>query len=436
MMSLEDGYVAPEDVLAAVDTIARERGLRGNFAHLWEESIPFDVGEERRGSALAGVVLLAVSKSHSSSLEYASIDLISQETKRSGVSEQEVKRTVNALVAAGVLEERDHVSEKNYRIHVGLFHQWLRGIGRSELDSELEDVFGITEAEKGLRPSETEVAKIADCHWRRVDGRLIGTVEVVSWLAGFETLKRQRLAYKLLSAIKYYDEVEIRRKLTNLMEEVKARLVKVRYGHRNTPLNVFVTCGDDDQRSGSVVLRLLNQATGGTIRTGGATKMKEFLEEKAPEDYPRVVVLVNDFMGTGNAARSEIESVIAAAQRAGHSRDVIKIYYLAVTGFQSAVEQISSEFTSIKILLSDPLLDSDRAFSEENSYFSAQERVECQRMCEEIGRELVGDNFKLGYGNSQALVIFRHTVPNNTLSVLWASGTFRSKEWVPLFPRR
>lgn len=44
----------------------------------------------------------------------------------------------------------------------------------------------------------------------------------------------------------------------------------------------------------------------------------------------------------------------------------------------------------------------------------------------------------LGYANSQALICFEHTTPNNTLPILWSSKNRRdSKEkWIPLFPRR
>jgi hypothetical protein len=43
----------------------------------------------------------------------------------------------------------------------------------------------------------------------------------------------------------------------------------------------------------------------------------------------------------------------------------------------------------------------------------------------------------LGYANSQALVCFDHTTPNNSLPILWASAkrSDNGKRWKPLFPR-
>ena len=437
MVQREDGYVSMEEVLEVSNTIARERGLRGNFAHLWEESVPFDAANERHGSALSAAVMSAVSRYHSSPLEYAPERLVLQETKQYDVTNSECGRTLHALVAAGVLEEREGSSEKSYRIRVGLFHQWLRGIGRLELEPEFEELSATSEAEKQLRPNEAEILQLADRQWRRVDGRLIGSVEVESWLAGFEAPSRQRLAYKLLGSITYYDEVAVRKSLTNLFEAVKARLKKVRYSSKNVPLNIFVTYGDEEPRSGASVLRYLNQALGGAIRSGGPPKLKAFLEESGEVGEERAVVLVNDMIGSGNSARKEIETIISAVHECSPKDGRIGVYYIAVTGFQSAKESLSTGHTlPVQVLIGEPLLESDRAFSEDRTLFTPTERVECMRMCKEIGRELVGEGFALGYADSQALVVFRHTVPNNTLPIFWAKAAYQGKEWVPLFPRR
>ena len=44
----------------------------------------------------------------------------------------------------------------------------------------------------------------------------------------------------------------------------------------------------------------------------------------------------------------------------------------------------------------------------------------------------------LGYANSQALVCFDHTTPNNSLPILWESRkrSDNQKRWTPLFPRK
>lgn len=41
----------------------------------------------------------------------------------------------------------------------------------------------------------------------------------------------------------------------------------------------------------------------------------------------------------------------------------------------------------------------------------------------------------LGYANSQSLVCFHHTTPNNSLPILWSNRIYKGKRWFPLFPR-
>jgi hypothetical protein len=243
--------------------------------------------------------------------------------------------------------------------------------------------------------------------------------------------------YKLLGSITYYDEVAVRQSLTSLFESAKSRLKKLRYGPKNVPLNIFVTYGDEEPRSGATVLRFLNQALGGAVRSGGPPKLKTFLEERGQVGEERAVVVLNDMIGSGGSARKEIETIINMVRQFSPNDLGIGVYYVAITGFQSAIENLSAGYTlPVDILVAEPLLDSDRAFSEERMLFTPTERVECMRMCKEIGRELVSEAFVLGYLDAQALVVFKHTVPNNTLPIFWASGTYQSKEWVPLFPRR
>jgi len=53
-------------------------------------------------------------------------------------------------------------------------------------------------------------------------------------------------------------------------------------------------------------------------------------------------------------------------------------------------------------------------------------------MVEELGRDL-GSDEPLGTGNLQALVVFEHNCPNNSLPVLWKGS--ETLPWTPLFPR-
>jgi hypothetical protein len=210
----------------------------------------------------------------------------------------------------------------------------------------------------------------------------------------------------------------------------------VRFDARGTPINIFATYADEGGKSGGVLLRSLNQALGGLVRSGGPSKLDGFLKEAPAVDELRAIVLVNDFVGSGESARREVDRLMTQCRRVAPSPGSLRYYYIAVAGFLRVIEHLSEQLGDTeKILVDEPLLESDRAFAEESQLFNVVEKIECRRMCEEIGRQLVGDGNKLGYGGSQALVAFEHGIPNNTLPIFWSSGRYDGREWTPLFKR-
>jgi hypothetical protein len=77
------------------------------------------------------------------------------------------------------------------------------------------------------------------------------------------------------------------------------------------------------------------------------------------------------------------------------------------------------------------MLDSDRCFHESASIFeTADDRLVARRLVEELARRF-GSKEPLGTGDLEALVVFEHNCPNNTLPLLWR----KSNEWTPLFER-
>lgn len=75
--------------------------------------------------------------------------------------------------------------------------------------------------------------------------------------------------------------------------------------------------------------------------------------------------------------------------------------------------------------------ESNRAFSEDNYLFkSSGERLKANDLAFKFGERLE-KNHPLGYSNSQSLVVFERSCPNNTLPIIWKE----KNKWVPLFRR-
>jgi hypothetical protein len=435
MVKREDGYVTRAELAEVVGRIANERGLRGNFAHLWEESVG---GSEdgRRAAVVAAAAMIAIARHDSSPLEFTEETAVLRGTHQYLSNDQEVMQTLRALRQSGVLLAAEDTNATKYRIRVGLFHQWLRGVGRAELEGEFQELVSMAKVDATLRVSESEIMEIADRGWRRTDGRALSSIEIRAWLDNFDSHRKQRYAYALLGALQYFDRLRIRSALSTLFDKVKSDMRAVRFNSRGMPINIFATYADEGGKSGGVLLRSLNQALGGLVRSGAPSRLDAFLKEATAADELRAIVVVNDFIGSGQSARREIERLVAQCRRVASSPDSLRYYYIAVAGFLSVIEHLIEQLADTeKILVDEPLLESDRAFAEASQLFNVGEKIECRRMCEEIGRQLVGDVNKLGYSGSQALVAFEHGIPNNTLPIFWSSGRYDGREWTPLFKR-
>jgi hypothetical protein len=436
MVTREDGYVTRAELSEVVGRIANARGLRGSFAHLWEESVR---GSEdaRRTAVVAVAAMIAIARHHSSPLEFTEESGVLRATHQYLTDDQEVIRILRALRQSGVLLAAEDTSATKYRIRVGLFHQWLRGVGRGELEGEFRELVSTADVDAALRVSESEIMEIADRGWRRTDGRALSSIEIRAWLDNFDSHRKQRHAYTLLGALQYFDHLRIRSALKTLFDKVKSDMRAVRFDARGTPINIFVTNADEGGKSGGLLLRSLVQALGLRVRFGGPSKLDGFLKEAPAVDELRAIVVVNDFIGSGESARREVDRLMAQCRGVAPSPGSLRYYYIAVAGFQRVIEHLTEQLGDAeKILVDEPLLESDRAFAEESQLFNnLVEKIECRRMCEEIGRQLVGDGNKLGYGGSQALVAFEHAIPNNTLPIFWSSGRYDGREWTPLFKR-
>ncbi len=79
-----------------------------------------------------------------------------------------------------------------------------------------------------------------------------------------------------------------------------------------------------------------------------------------------------------------------------------------------------------------------RAFAKNMSPFGGYYKMlKLREFCYKYGQQICQDQ-KLGYSNSQALILFAHAVPNNTLPIIWIDkykDNGQTKYWCPLIPR-
>lgn len=132
------------------------------------------------------------------------------------------------------------------------------------------------------------------------------------------------------------------------------------------------------------------------------------------------LVLLEDFVGTGNTTVENWENIAALVPRE------IDVYLLLITGFGTGIARIENE-TRLQVIANVRLDDSARAFHQSNSNFTLDEKNRLRDYC----YRCTPPKFAEGYKSTQSLVVFHHRTPNNVIAILW----YNSTAWHGLFTR-
>lgn len=106
------------------------------------------------------------------------------------------------------------------------------------------------------------------------------------------------------------------------------------------------------------------------------------------------------------------------------------VYLLTFIATEKAKEELSRHnITSISCMTFD---DTAKTFSDKSTVFQKFPEIKscCLQMCKYYG-ELLSPANELGFDDSQLLIGFYYTIPNNTLPIFWSSNN----GWTPIFKR-
>ena len=116
-----------------------------------------------------------------------------------------------------------------------------------------------------------------------------------------------------------------------------------------------------------------------------------------------------------------------------------KCYYFSLLGLERGISYIQNNSGFELVVVGEELSDEEMAFADNSQVFSKEEQSIIRPICEKYGKILY-EKHPLGYDNTQALIVFPHNTPNNTLPIIWASerneAKYSKKIWYPLFERR
>jgi|GEM_PF-6685175 len=248
--------------------------------------------------------------------------------------------------------------------------------------------------------------------------RLMMTETIYTWLANFQP-SEYHLMITLLSKLQFISETDVQDLLKLLAEQLK-RVLGVNLNKTN-----FFPLGDYASESGSNYLYLLRKYLGAPEHCFPSSHF----EQVNSKDLS-AMVFIDDIICSGNQATTFFKTRLADIS--------VDKYYVALYAFNDGLEKLKAETQFKSVIAAKILSEEYKAFSDKSQWFqNSTERDAIRNICKEYGKKLYPKG-PLGYDDSQCLLVFPHTVPNNTLPVVWAGPKSESNPtivWRPLRAR-
>lgn len=279
----------------------------------------------------------------------------------------------------------------------------------------------------------------------------IRTSDITNWLNNFPKEDWNK-ALTVLNKVEYFSNIDIIREFDLLFEKL---ICEIETHNKNQNISniltflatsrLFKVLGLEKRiilhpigefaKSGSAMFYSLKQ-------TAAFKKYKKYFRIiESPTELEKhlkknsVIVLIDDILGSGKSLikyyNKNLLQILVKPKFKQVSVNVLCLFYM-----QQAFTNINKVYPNFKIHgnLRIP------AFAKTGSVFGYRPKMlEIREFCYKYGTGLYKSfdreknkmiDHPLGHNNSQALIVFAHSTPNNSIPILWSS-----KKWRPIFER-
>lgn len=271
--------------------------------------------------------------------------------------------------------------------------------------------------------------------------------DVYRWLDNFSD-DEQELAVSVFEKLEYYREEDMLSILSNGLYHIINDFWKENKKAAHLRLMPLGKPG----KSGHVVQYLVKNIL--KVKRPVHTKDISFYNHPKELDVQTltaddVVVFLDDIIGSGDTFISDVSPVIEKTNKAGEKivlqnewsiGDIVKvdtpyrIVLLSCIIMDKGKARLENAFPYVKQYGEERI----HAFSKNKSPFGGYLKMkQVREFCYKYGSKICKDR-ELGYSNSQALILFAHAIPNNTLPIVWVDEFEEDglkKNWQPLIPR-
>ncbi|MGE5416705.1 MAG: AAA family ATPase [Acidobacteriota bacterium] len=429
MINRRDAYVTFREIVEAKQ--ATLRAVKGNsFQHFWEDGITERGARKEEISINRKKILIAVGEAARESAEISKETLL-QLSKNLGVSDAVAESEIREFIRRQVLVELENPTI-SYKCKALLFQEWLTDQGIKELITtftEHDELITQKNEEEAAYITPDEILNVS--HRWVYRGNHISADEVRLWLKQFGDNRNQRVMFKILSQLKFFDADSIRNHMHQAHGIVKRGYIQeIKEGKRKKE-EVLVSYLDGPAKSGAQCAKIY--ADENKIYSKNVVEKAKLYDALQSNDKIKALVFIDDFLGTG---RTAIEHFTSLAEELGELLVQRPIYFIALCGFEDAknslIEAIENLGLDVNVHVLNILDNSYKCFSDDSRiYPDVTERQKAKQMAKTKG-EMLEKNNPLGFGDCEAAIVFEYNCPNNSLPILWKA----QKGWAPLFLRQ
>lgn len=295
-------------------------------------------------------------------------------------------------------------------------------------------------------PSEVLQKRIVDAIRFRFYDRL-DLYDVYRWLDNFND-DEQELAVSVFEKLEYYREED----LLDILCKGLYHILDDYWRENGKAAHIrFMPLGRPG-KSGHVIQYLMKNL----LKTKRPTHTKDVSFYNHPREIDAhtltdedVVVFLDDIIGSGDTFISDVKLTIEKRKKNGEIVEEqnewtignlvktavpYKIVLLSCILMDKGKKRLEESFPYVKLYGEERI----HAFSKNRSPFGGYLKMkQVREFCYNYGSKICPQR-ELGYSNSQALVLFAHAVPNNTLPIIWVDEYEEDgikKNWQPLIPR-
>lgn len=249
--------------------------------------------------------------------------------------------------------------------------------------------------------------------------------EILKWLDNYED-DDYLIAMDILLKLTFYSEGDLYLECSEMISKLEKEVSKdkvmyfvpvEKYGKSATLLSYYF-------QKTPIFYQLVEQNRAKFLENQHDIKSTEF-------DEKSVLVFFDDFFGTGDSFNKHYTSFIKNA----HSsyKKIEKTYGVCICYMESALANINELYPAIKIIgnIQYKIFGEDPLFFESNEQAIQYRNVMHEYANSKVLFKYKGEKQNLGYKDSQALIAFPYSPPNNTLPVVWSSKS----NWYPIIPR-